>query len=119
MSCSVFASIKCLRITESPFPQPVVTRWGTWIEAVLFYAKYLSEVKGVVDSFDAEDPVAVASAQSSMASPDAAAQCAYIDAYFRPIPGIIKCLESRMNLCLFRKGALLERWLVLEVAFSK
>ena len=53
------------------------------------------EVKGVVDSFDAEDAVAVASAQSSMADPDAAAQYAYIDANFRPIPGIIKCLESQ------------------------
>ena len=32
-------------------PQPVPTRWGSWLNAVLYYAKKLTEVKAVVESF--------------------------------------------------------------------
>ena len=32
-------------------PQPVPTRWGSWLSAVLHYAKNLPEVKAIVKSF--------------------------------------------------------------------
>ena len=32
-------------------PQPVPTRWESWLNAALYYAKNLSEVKAVVESF--------------------------------------------------------------------
>ena len=32
-------------------PQPVSTRWGSWLNAALYYAKTLSEVKAIVESF--------------------------------------------------------------------
>lgn len=28
-------------------PQPVLTRWGTWLEAALFYADHFEEIKSV------------------------------------------------------------------------
>lgn len=28
-------------------PQPVLTRWGTWIQAALYYAQHFNEVKNV------------------------------------------------------------------------
>ena len=31
--------------------QPVPTRWGSWLNAALYYAKNLSEVKAIVESF--------------------------------------------------------------------
>ncbi|GBP24909.1 hypothetical protein EVAR_12573_1 [Eumeta japonica] len=30
-------------------PEPVITRWGTWIEAVLFYNEHFEAIKGVVN----------------------------------------------------------------------
>ena len=33
-------------------PQPVSTRWGTWIQATMYYAENLTEVKSIVDSFE-------------------------------------------------------------------
>ena len=33
-------------------PQPVITRWGSWLNAALYYAKNLPEVKAIVDSFE-------------------------------------------------------------------
>ena len=32
-------------------PQPVPTRWESWLNAVLYYAKHLPEVKAIVKSF--------------------------------------------------------------------
>ena len=32
-------------------PQPVPTRWGSWLNAALYYAKNLPEVKAIVGSF--------------------------------------------------------------------
>ena len=32
-------------------PQPVPTRWGSWLNAALYYAKSLREVKAIVESF--------------------------------------------------------------------
>ena len=31
--------------------QPVPTRWGSWLNAALYYAKNLPEVKAIVESF--------------------------------------------------------------------
>jgi len=33
-------------------PQPVLTRWGSWLYTALYHAKNLSEVKVIVDSFE-------------------------------------------------------------------
>ena len=32
-------------------PQPVPARWGSWLNAALYYAKNLSEVKAIVENF--------------------------------------------------------------------
>ena len=32
-------------------PQPVPTRWGSWLNTALYYAKYLPKVKAIVESF--------------------------------------------------------------------
>ena len=39
-----FAPIGCMS-------QPVVKRWGSWLNAALSYAKNLPEVKAIVESF--------------------------------------------------------------------
>ena len=31
-------------------PQPVVTRWTSWLNAALYYSKNLSEVKAIVEN---------------------------------------------------------------------
>jgi hypothetical protein len=31
-------------------PQPILTRWGTWIEAALIYAEHIGKFKNVVQS---------------------------------------------------------------------
>ena len=36
---------------DSP-PEPVVTRWGTWLKAANYYADNLTEVKKIVNEFE-------------------------------------------------------------------
>jgi len=33
-------------------PQPILTRWGTWIDAALYYCKYFEIIKQVIDMLD-------------------------------------------------------------------
>jgi len=40
-----FATIGCP-------PQPVLTRWGSWLNGALYYAKNLPELKAIVESFE-------------------------------------------------------------------
>src|SRR3978361_1849792 len=37
------------KLPEVPLPpEPVVTRWGTWLNAAIFYAKYFTELKTLI-----------------------------------------------------------------------
>ena len=31
-------------------PKPVITRWGTWIDAVVYYAEHLEEISALVNA---------------------------------------------------------------------
>ena len=36
-------------------PQPVVTRWGSWIEAAIFYSQNFDQVRTIVDSWESSN----------------------------------------------------------------
>ena len=38
-----------------PPPNPVITRWGTWLETVRFHAMYLDEIKEILEQLDSSD----------------------------------------------------------------
>ena len=40
-------------------PEPILTRWGTWIEAAVYHANYIEEVKNVINSFNPKDAVSI------------------------------------------------------------
>lgn len=40
-------------------PEPVLTRWGTWLAAADFYAKHFDQFKILVDTFDPNDADAI------------------------------------------------------------
>lgn len=59
--------VECYRIMlpNIPLPpSPVITRWGTWLEAAVFYAKYLNNIKEVIESFNEDDAAAIKLAQN-------------------------------------------------------
>ena len=49
-------------------PQPVVTRWTTWLKAAFYYAEKLPDVRRIVESFDGNG-LLVQRAKKSVANP--------------------------------------------------
>ena len=54
-------------------PQPVLTRWGSWLNAALYYAKNLSGVKAIAENFEGFC-VLVTQAKDSLQTPGLADQ---------------------------------------------
>lgn len=76
-------------------PKPVITRWGTWLQAVDYYAEYFDEVKLVVDALDSNEAVSVAEVQNNFSNTDVRNQLTYIKANFSNVPKAIQQLECR------------------------
>ena len=38
----------------------ILTRWGTWIEAVLYYNDHLEDIKKVLEALDKNEAVSIA-----------------------------------------------------------
>jgi hypothetical protein len=88
-------------------PQPILTRWGTWIEAALFYAEHIGKFKNVVQSFDAASSQCIADCQQLFAKSELIVQLNFIKANFSKIPIILKKLEEQ-NLLLSESISLVE-----------
>lgn len=76
-------------------PEPVQTRFGTWIEAAIYYCDNFDAVRSVVDSFDPEDAVAIKKAQETFASEEIKTDLAFIKNNFTVIVRAIKKLETQ------------------------
>lgn len=75
-------------------PEPVVTRWGTWIEAVLFYNEHFEAIQGVVNDFDSAESRAICESQTAFNDSTIKKNIAVICTNFSHIPESIKKLET-------------------------
>lgn len=76
-------------------PEPVLTRWGSWLEAVQYYAVNFNQVKAVIDLFDPHDAAAIEEAQRVFADPQVKLDVAYIHANYSSLATTIEQLEGR------------------------
>ena len=76
-------------------PKPVITRWGTWITAALFYAEHFHAVKEIVLSLDPDAALSISLAHRILESPELQRSLAFISAHFAFLPAAITKLESR------------------------
>ncbi|KAJ8946907.1 hypothetical protein NQ318_008263 [Aromia moschata] len=44
-------------------PQPIITRWATWLKAAFYYAKYFTQIKSVLLQFNPKDAAAIKESQ--------------------------------------------------------
>jgi len=44
-------------------PEPILTRWGTWISAAIYYSKNFETVRQIVECFDENDAFSIKNAQ--------------------------------------------------------
>ncbi|XP_068898406.1 uncharacterized protein [Tenebrio molitor] len=83
------------KLKEMPLPpQPILTRWGTWLQAAMFYSEHFNSIKEVVMSFDGSSAVAIQKAQSIMKKPGIKNQLIYVRSNFKIICESITQLEK-------------------------
>ncbi|KAJ4444644.1 hypothetical protein ANN_06440, partial [Periplaneta americana] len=74
-------------------PQPVMTRWETWLDAVNYFAEHYSKIMEVIDALDSTDSSAVA-AVKSLPSEQLLEDILFIDSNFKIVSKSIILLES-------------------------
>lgn len=75
-------------------PEPVITRWGTWLNAALFYAKHLKEIKELVLEFSVNSNTCIEKAQSVLKKTELRNQLAFIKANYYFVSTTISKLET-------------------------
>ena len=83
-------------------PEPILTRWGTWIEAALFYAKNYAKVKTILGKLDPNDAVLIEKGQHLVKSSSLEADLAFIAAHLLSLLATLTQLEA--GLCSDGQG---------------
>ncbi|XP_068083487.1 uncharacterized protein [Anabrus simplex] len=76
-------------------PEPILTRWGTWILAALYYAESHTAMEEVINTFDEADSKCIAKAKAAFKMKGLMPSLTFIKAYMSVIPEAILKLESR------------------------
>lgn len=63
-------------------PQPVITRWGTWLEAVSYYVKYYDQIKTIVNLLRSDDALSIRCAKSVLQKENLKSDLDYIQVIF-------------------------------------
>ena len=80
-------------------PQPIITLWGSWLEAALYYAEHLEEIMTVIDYVPLMDNSACVSSVKELLKDYSSVQrdIAYIQANFSFLPVSITKMEEKGN----------------------
>lgn len=77
-------------------PRPVITRWGTWIVAAVYFAVNFEAIVAVFDRMDPKDDAkCVLKAKAALRAPNIKADLAFIKSHFESIPVTITKLEAQ------------------------
>src|SRR5258705_5850415 len=76
-------------------PEPVITRWGTWLNAAIFLANHYAGIKEVILGVDPGSSQAVRNCVGIFNDETIANQLAYIKVHFSCLVDAITKLESR------------------------
>lgn len=74
-------------------PEPVITRWGTWLSAASYYVKHFEGFKRVVKELE-DDSASVKTAKALVEIPTLFPQLLFVESNFKDIPGIIESFQS-------------------------
>lgn len=74
-------------------PEPVITRWGTWLEAAIFYHENFQKIKAVIESFN-DNADCISKAKEAFRNSAIQANLAYVVSHFKIILQTTKALEA-------------------------
>ena len=76
-------------------PRPIITRWGTWLNAVNYYCDNFETLSNVIKKLDGNESVCVRIAQECFNDINIASDLAYIKASFQLLAKTITQLEEK------------------------
>ncbi|XP_050530617.1 uncharacterized protein LOC126899610 [Daktulosphaira vitifoliae] len=76
-------------------PQPVITRWGTWLTAAIYYCDSYETIKKIIDKFDPNDALSIKTAQEVMSERRVEANLAFIKSNFSFLFSALTSLEEK------------------------
>ncbi|KAJ4444309.1 hypothetical protein ANN_06101 [Periplaneta americana] len=76
-------------------PKPILTRWGTWLEAVEYYAEHIDSINNVLLALDSEDAVSIDTAKTVTCDICVKNDLAHIQHTFSCIIKTLKSLQNR------------------------
>ena len=76
-------------------PQPVLTRWGTWIAAVQYYSEHIAEFPSVVYALKVIEAVSIREVRKLLEKPSLKDDLAFIAAHLCCLPNAIEQLEAK------------------------
>jgi hypothetical protein len=86
------------RFPDIPLPpEPVRTRWGTWINAVEYYAKYFDIFCDFVSELNPKDSIAIKNVQNLISTEKTSLVCdlSFINGNFNCLSKVLKQLETK------------------------
>lgn len=72
-------------------PEPILTRWGTWINVAIYYCENIKQIRSIVNQLNPDDAISIQMAQDRLVDKSLDANLTYLKSYFRFLPETIKC----------------------------
>jgi hypothetical protein len=78
-------------------PEPIITRWGTWLQAVNYYSKFYDEIKNIVSMLDSEHAASISKGKEIFERPNTKSALSYIVSNFSFLGESISKLEKHQD----------------------
>lgn len=76
-------------------PEPIITRWGTWINAAAYYCENIQAVRHIIGLLDQEDAISIQKAKKCLDKPNLENNLAYIKSNFSVLSVAIDKLQGK------------------------
>lgn len=76
-------------------PEPVITRWGTWLTAAIYYCNSYQTIKKIINKFDPNDALSIRTAQEIIGERLVEANLAFIKSNFSFLSSVLTSLEEK------------------------
>ncbi|CAH0563174.1 unnamed protein product [Brassicogethes aeneus] len=76
-------------------PQPILTRWGTWLNGAFYYADNFKKIREILESLDEDDAASIVDAKKAMSTRGVKDDLVYIKCHFQFLIQTIATLETK------------------------
>lgn len=76
-------------------PQPVITRWGTWLKAATYYATHFREISNVLNSLNSNESISIKKAKRVIRNENIVSELNFINEYFTIIDEALTEIQTK------------------------